>query len=217
MKSVTPPWLVALRGKGSRLFGFALAGADAFISYSGMVARGADEFSALVMALLILLFQSTVAWLVTSGAPIGAEFQQRFFADQGIVGAIKRAIGGFLIFFTIGIYAFDISTNWLALTGGQWNPPPATFIDLFFYATASVGLALGDELLHLLADITATVQEQNQSIYDQEIAPKQIRNVAASAYYKEARKIAEQLGRQSSDAVRSDIKSYLDQISRPPN
>jgi hypothetical protein len=163
-RPVTPVWRVFLIGKSARFLGFTLAVVDGLISYKGMRAMQYPQLEAITIALFIAIFQAAISYLLTSGSPIGEELEARFFSDGGVIGVLRRIIGVLLILLTIAFYLADIGTNYAAFMGGDLLPDNrlSDLVRATFAIMAAIALSLGDEILHLLADVTSASSTENE-------------------------------------------------------
>jgi len=199
IKPVTPVWRVLLTGKVARFLGFALAVIDALISYKGMRAINYPELEAGTIAFFIAVFQATVAYLLTSGAPIGEEFEARFFSDSGLVGGLRRVIGVFFILICIGFYSADIGSNYAAFVQGKLLPTGDS-LSLFktaFAILAAIALSLGDEMLHLLSDLTDANSSENETNHIRQHGQHRLELAYQRSYMGDAQRLAREQGKEA--------------------
>ncbi len=199
MKPVTPVWRVFLIGKFARFLGFALAVVDGLISYKGMRAMDYPPLEAGTIAFFIAAFQAVVAYLMTSGAPIGEEFEARFFSEGGIVGGLRRMIGVLLILLCIAFYAADIGTNYAAFVQGKLLPSGdfLSVINCGFAVMAAIALSLGDEILHLLADLTDASSSANERHAVYQYGENRLELAYQRSFMTEAERLAREQGKEA--------------------
>lgn len=168
-RGLTPPWRFTFVRALTRFFALALSAVDGVISFQGLNYLGFPLMASITLATMILIFQAAVALTLTSGAPVGEEFQTRFFGDSGLVGMIKRAVGVLIILLGVAIYLTDIWTNYSALTQGddlaalipflatEETIEPIALVPL----ACAILLSIGDEICNLLADLLALNEPAN--------------------------------------------------------
>lgn len=168
-RGLTPPWRFTFVRALTRFFALALSAVDGVISFQGLNYLGYPLIASITLSVMFLVFQASVALALTSGAPVGEEFQQRFFGDSGLVGMIKRAVGILIILLGIAIYLADIWTNYSALTKGDdliallpflatdETVKPLAIVPL----ACAILLSIGDEICNLLADLLALNEPAN--------------------------------------------------------
>jgi hypothetical protein len=195
------PWLYSLKVLGGRGVALTLSVADGFVSFAGMRAGGATWLAAFMGALFIAMFQASIALALTSGQPVGARFQQRFFEDTGAIGIIKRCFGVLLIVLGVSFYLWDIGTNYAAFTGGQWLPiddggqfTMGTAMLITGYVLMAIAFSLGDELLHVVSDENALGQQSNRVRYQGQRYESQLLSRYQNHYMKNAQPVADELG-----------------------
>ena len=195
------PWLYSLKVLGGRGVALTLSVADGFISFAGMRAGGATWIAAFMGALFIAVFQAAIALALTSGQPVGARFQARFFEDTGAIGIVKRCFGVMVIVLGLGFYLWDIGTNYAAFTSGRWLPldetgdfTMGTVMLISGYVLMAIAFSLGDELLHIVSDENALGQQSNAVRFQGQRYEAQLLNRYQGHYMKNAGPVADDLG-----------------------
>lgn len=207
-RGLTPPWRFQMVRSMTRFFGLALSAVDGVISFQGLNYLDFPLMASVTLATMILIFQAAVALALTSGAPVGEEFQTRFFGDSGLIGMVKRAIGVLIILLGVGIYITDIWTNYASLTRGddlaQLIPflatdetvKPIAIVPLI----CAILLSIGDEICNLLADLLALNEPSNSARFRQHVDDDLIvvdyRNARRNSARERARQAGQEHGQQ---------------------
>jgi hypothetical protein len=200
-KPYTPVWMVFLRGKTARFCGFALATIDALISYKGMRDWGFSVLEAGTIAAFIAIVQMGVAYILSCGYDVGSDYEARFFSDGGIVGGLKRMIGVLIILFIGGFYLFDVWSNYAAFTGGKMVPVGDGWeIKALFMLLCAIALSLGDELLHLIADLVHATDAENQVNYHQSVSTLSAEAAYLQRYAAKSRQVASKQAEKDAEA-----------------
>lgn len=188
--SPTAPGAFHLKRRTVRFAAYAITAIDAVISYRGLLAVGYPQQESITLALMILCFQIGVAAWLTSGAPIGEQFSQRFFEDTGTVGHIKRSIGILILLLGAGFYLVDVLTNYWALTNGAQEVNLANLPAIVL----AIALAIGDEVLATIADFLDLSADAIEKSYREQVDPNQLETTYQRSYRNRAQQLAKELG-----------------------
>ena len=193
--SVTP-WRFSLAMLTSRTFAISLAVVDGCITYRGLRNWDVPLFPAVTMALLIALLQGVVGMALTSGLPLGEQFTQRFFADSGPMGLLRRCLGLFVLTTVVSLYLFDIGSNFLAFNGdAPLEATPGGMVRVLALLFAAGFVTLADETFHVFSDILSSQAATNHSNYRSQTYDAQLRSRYQSHYMRSAAPMAEEMGK----------------------
>lgn len=199
--SVTP-WRFAIAMFTSRWFAIGLAVTDGMISYRGLRDWDVDVFPAATLATLIAILQGVVGMALTSGQPIGEQFTNRFFADTGPMGIIRRCLGLFVCGIVASLYLFDIASNFVAFHGLQFEATADGLVRALLMLFAASFVTIADECFHVFSDILSTQADTNKSNYRTQTYDAQLRGRYQVHYMKTAQTVADDLGRQHGQSWR---------------
>lgn len=196
MSNSTPPWRYGTTLKSARAFSYFLAAVNSIVSFKGLQLWGFPLLESITLALLVLLFQACVGILITSGVNVGAQFEEKFFSDEGAVGGVKRVVGVSIIVIGVSFYIFDIATNYAAFTAGQ----PLTLRPEIVPLIMAVALSIGDEVLHIFADLMATNESGNSAGFSKATDDEHLQALYLRARRSKASKRAREQGQLAGDS-----------------
>lgn len=188
------PWRFNLGMFTSRWFALSLAVVDGCISYRGLRDWEVDVFPAAMLSLLIALLQAIVGMALTSGQPIGEEFNARFFSDTGPMGMIRRSLGVFVCMIVASLYIFDIASNFVAFHGTTFEASTNGAIRALLFLFAATFVTVADECFHVFSDILSTQSDNNASNYHSKTYDSRLKSRYQSHYIKTAATVADDLG-----------------------
>lgn len=185
-----PIWRLRLAQRGGRFFAIFMATVDALFSFWGSRNLGYSFLEALIVSGFIFVIQYGVGVSIAARINIGEKLQNAFFEEEGAWGIVCFVAGCFFILFIVGIYLYDIFTNFASFVdlknvGGMETL--ALMYRNFWSVFWSAAIALGDEATNILIDfisgdeVTVTrsylnaTQGMSQTVYEEALANAQIR------------------------------------------
>ena len=158
-----PTWRMNLALKLGRFIAIGMATIDALFSFGGSRNLGYSWIESAVCAAFIFVIQYSVGVAIASRVNIARKMNTTFFDEDGPWGVLLFVCGFLFIFMIVGVYFYDIYTNFAQLAGGagtalQQSGPMETLEMMWLNAASTfwaVTISIGDELVNIVADFLA--------------------------------------------------------------
>ncbi|MGA1256633.1 MAG: hypothetical protein ACO3YZ_04720 [Candidatus Nanopelagicaceae bacterium] len=140
-----------------------MATIDALFSFGGSRSLGYSWIEAAVCAAFIFVIQYSVGVAIASRVNIARKMNDTFFDEDGPWGVLLFICGFLFIFMIVGVYCYDIYTNFAQLADGAGaalrQSGPMKTLEMMWLNAASTfwaaTISIGDELVNIVADFLA--------------------------------------------------------------
>ena len=201
-----PTWRLKLAQVGGRGFAIFMATVDAIFSFAGSRDLGYGFLESLIVSGFIFIVQYAVGVAIASRVNLGEKMNEAFFDQEGAWGTVAFIAGSFFIVFIVGVYAYDIYTNFAAfIDGSQLQDAGLIGTTKIMWANTwtvfwSAAISLGDEFTNVLIDFLSGDEVAMTTAYlnsSEGMADAVYRRELQAARIKAARKAAKEAGRRA--------------------
>jgi len=201
-----PTWRLKLAQVGGRGFAIFMATVDAIFSFAGSRDLGYGFLESLIVSGFIFIVQYAVGVAIASRVNLGEKMNEAFFDQEGAWGTVAFIAGSFFIVFIVGVYAYDIYTNFAAfIDGSQLQDAGLVGTVKIMWGNIwtvfwSAAISLGDEFTNVLIDFLSGDEVAVTTAYlnsSEGMADAVYRRELHAARIKAARKAAKEAGRRA--------------------
>lgn len=201
-----PTWRLKLAQVGGRGFAIFMATVDAIFSFAGSRDLGYGFLESLIVSGFIFIVQYAVGVAIASRVNLGEKMNEAFFDQEGAWGTVAFIAGSFFIVFIVGVYAYDIYTNFAAfIDGSQLQGAGLVGTVKIMWGNIwtvfwSAAISLGDEFTNVLIDFLSGDEVAMTTAYldsSEGMADAVYRRELHAARIKAARKAAKEAGRRA--------------------
>jgi len=201
-----PTWRLKLAQVGGRGFAIFMATVDAIFSFAGSRDLGYGFLESLIVSGFIFIVQYAVGVAIASRVNLGEKMNEAFFDQEGAWGTVAFIAGSFFIVFIVGVYAYDIYTNFAAfIDGSQLQDAGLVGTVKIMWGNIwtvfwSAAISLGDEFTNVLIDFLSGDEVAMTTAYlnsSEGMADAVYRRELHAARIKAARKAAKEAGRRA--------------------
>jgi len=201
-----PTWRLKLAQVGGRGFAIFMATVDAIFSFAGSRDLGYGFLESLIVSGFIFIVQYAVGVAIASRVNLGEKMNEAFFDQEGAWGTVAFIAGSFFIVFIVGVYTYDIYTNFAAfIDGSQLQDAGLVGTVKIMWGNIwtvfwSAAISLGDEFTNVLIDFLSGDEVAMTTAYlnsSEGMADAVYRRELHAARIKAARKAAKEAGRRA--------------------